>query len=265
MNYEQIIAEKDAKIERLTHELEQFKRLIFGSRKERFVPSAHTGLIQGNLFADEQLEQIPIPEDKQEINYTRQTPKKHQGRKQIPEHLPVQEVIIEPEEDITDCVKIGEEITETLEYTPATLIKRVTRRPKYKRADETIIIGQLPSRPVDKCIAESSLLAHICVSKFVDHLPFYRQIQMFKRDYQWELPSSTVNDWYASVCNLLKPLYDVMKTRVVQSHYIQADESPIKVLESDKPGQTHQGYQWVYHSVKEGIVLFDYRKGRGLL
>lgn len=266
MNYEELLAENKAQAEiisRLTHELEQLKKLIFGSRKDRFIP-AQVDVLQGNLFADMEPEVVEAPVEEQNISYTRKAPKKHQGRNEIPAHLPVNEIIIEPLEDITGCVKIGEEVSETLEYTPATLVKRVTRRPKYKKADETIIIGELPSRPIDKCIAESSLLAHICVSKFVDHLPFYRQIQMFKRDYAWELPSSTINDWYAGVCALLKPLYDVMKTRVLQSPYIQADESPIKVLDSDKPGQTHQGYQWVYHGVKEGIVLFDYRKGRGL-
>lgn len=263
MNYEQIIAEKDARIERLTHELEQLKKLIFGSRKERFIP-AQVDVLQGNLFADMEPEPVEAPVGEQKISYTRKAPKKHPGRNEIPSHLPVNEIIIEPAEDTTGCVKIGEEVTETLEYTPATLVKRVTRRPKYKKADETIIVGELPCRPIDKCIAESSLLAHICVSKFVDHLPFYRQIQMFKRDYGWEPPSSTINDWYAGICTLLKPLYEAMKTKVLEGHYIQADESPIKVLDSDKPGQTHQGYQWVYHGVQEGIVLFDYRKGRGL-
>lgn len=262
MNYEEIIAEKDAKIERLTHELEHLRKLIFGSRKERFVP-VQVDVLQGNLFTEEPVQDSAAVEQ-QNISYSRKTPKRHQGRNEIPSHLPVHEVIIEPQEDTSDCVRIGEEVTETLEYTPATLVKRITRRPKYKKADDRIIIGELPSRPMDKCIAESSLLAHIFVSKFVDHLPFYRQIQMFKRDYAWELPSSTVNDWYAGVCALLKPLYDVMKTKVLQSHYIQADESPIKVLDSDKPGQTHQGYQWVFRCVNHGIVLFDYRKGRNI-
>lgn len=265
MNYEELLAENirlSEIITKLTHELEQLRKLIYGSRKERFVP-VQVDALQGNLFAEEPV-QAAAPVERQDISYSRKTPQKHQGRNEIPSHLPIHEVIIEPQEDTTDCVKIGEEVTETLEYTPATLVKRITRRPKYKKSGEKIIIGELPSRPIDKCIAESSLLAHICVSKFVDHLPFYRQIQIFKRDYAWELPPSTINDWYAGVCALLKPLYDVMKTKVLQSHYIQADESPIKVLDSDKPGQTHQGYQWVYRCVSNGIVLFDYRKGRSI-
>lgn len=263
MDYEAIIAQKDAQIAQLIHELNQLKKLIFGSKGERFVPTP-IDVNQGSLFAEETTPTSSEPDDeKQTITYSRTAPKKHEGRNKIPEHLPVQEVIIEPTEDLTGCIKIGEEITETLIYHRASLVKLVTKRNKYKTPEGEIIIGDLPERPIDKSIAEPSLLAHICVSKFIDHLPFYRQIQMFKRDFQWDLSSSTINDWYASVCALLKPLYDLMRTKVIESQYIQADESPIKVLDSDKKGSTHQGYQWVYHSVGESIVLFDYRKGRG--
>jgi len=178
--------------------------------------------------------------------------------------LPVREVVIEPEEDTTGLKKIGEEISETLEHTPASLIKRRTIRPKYAKAnDEGIIIANLPSRPIDKSIVEACLLSHILVSKYIDHLPFYRQIQMFKRDFRWEPAQSTMSDWMASCCQLLEPLYNTLKQKILASDYIQADESPIKVLDSDKKGKTHQGYQWVYHDPVQKLVLFNYCKGRG--
>ena len=160
--------------------------------------------------------------------------------------------------------KIGEEITETLEYTPASLVKKITRRLKYATADNTkILIGKLPTRPIEKGIAEASLLAHIFVQKFIDHLPFYRQRQIFKRNYDWDLLSSTINDWFISSCTLLKPLYNLLVKKLLENHYLQADESPIKVLETEKQGSTHQGYMWVYRSPLKGIVVFQYRKGRG--
>lgn len=65
------------------------------------------------------------------------------------------------------------------------------------------------------------------------------------------------------MCGLLEPLYNKLKEKILESDYIQVDESPIKVLESDHKGKTHQGYQWVYHSPEQGLVLFHYRKGRG--
>jgi transposase len=261
MSYEALWAENQA----LKFELAQLKKLIFGANSERHVSSS-TDVNQMSLFEQElsvaQTEEVPT----QSITYDRKVSSdKHEGRNKIPSHLPVIEEIIEPNEDTTGVVKIGEEITETLEYTPASLVKKVIRRPKYARPNgEGIIIGGLPSRPIDKGIAEASLLSHIIVSKFCDHLPFYRQIQMFKRDYDWIVSDSTINDWYASCCTLLEPLYKHMQTTALSSGYLQVDESPIKVLDSDKPGATHQGYQWVYHSPSERIIFFDYRKGRGM-
>lgn len=98
---------------------------------------------------------------KETITYT-QEKQKHPGRHALPEHLPVSEIIIEPEQDTPGLKKIGEEITETLEYSPASLIKKRTIRPKYaKKEGEGVLIAQLPSRPLEKSIAEASLLAHI--------------------------------------------------------------------------------------------------------
>lgn len=247
----------------LKFELDRMKKLIFGSKKERF--SSEENSLQLSLFGNGEEKELELPAiEKQRISYERKTPKPHPGRNEIPDHLPVKEVIIEPEEDTTGLVKIGEERTETLEYTPASLVKKVTIRPKYAKKDaEGVIIGRLPSRPIEKGIAEASLLAHIIVSKMVDHLPFYRQIEIFKREFQWEVNSSTINDWFVSCCTLIKPLYQMLEQQVLKSGYIQADESPIRVLDKDKEGSSHQGYMWVFHSPERKTVLFKYSKGRG--
>lgn len=247
----------------LKAELERFKKLIFGSKKETF--KIEENPLQLSLFATDQSQSEVVPEvRKQKLAYERNVPKPHPGRNEIPSHLPVKEVIIEPEEDVTGLVKIGEERTETLEYTPASLVKKVTIRPKYaKRDGEGVVIGRLPSRPIEKGIAESSLLAHIIVSKMVDHLPFYRQIEIFKRNFQWEVSGSTVNDWFIACCTLIKPLYELLERNILESKYLQADESPIRVLDKDKEGSSHQGYMWVFHSPTDNLVLFKYSKGRG--
>lgn len=252
--------ESDSEISSLKEQLAQLYKLISGFKSESFI--AQATMDQLSLFSEEKVatdEEAP----KQTITYTREK-KKHQGRNALPENLPVREVIIEPEEDTQELIKIGEEITETLEYTPASLVKRRTIRPKYGKAEGNgVLIAELPSRPIDKSIVEASLLAHVLVSKYIDHLPFYRQIQMFKRDFGWEPAQSTMSDWMASCCQLLEPLYNTLKQKIISSDYIQADESPIKVLDSDKKGKTHQGYQWVYHDPIQKLVLFNYRKGRG--
>jgi len=264
------IAEKDARIAQLQFELFQLKKLIYGSKSERFKPE-EVPSEQGNLFADPAEASPPVIDSTEQITYTRKKNKNHQGRKALPDHLPVEEVIIEPIEDTTDMVKIGEEVTETLKYTPASLVRLRRVRPKYAAKNAAleddkanVVIGELPARPINKCIAEASLLAHIMVSKFIDHLPFYRQIQMFKRDFRWEPSKSTVNDWFIAVCTLIEPLYDVLKKSILESEYLQADESPIKVQDKSKQGSTHRGFQWVYHAPKEKLVLFHYHKSRSM-
>lgn len=255
-------ANKDAKIASLQEQLNQLLKLINGFKSERFVPNQAVSE-QLNMFADSSLEEKPQEQEKEVITYQRDK-KKHQGRNKLPEHLPVEEIVIEPEEETDEMTKIGEEVTETLDYTPASLIKRRTIRPKYATKEkDKVVIAELPSRPIPKSIAEASLLAYILVAKFVDHLPLYRQIQQFKRDFGWEVPQSTMCDWVDNCCKLLDPLYNKLKQKILESDYIQADESPIKVLDKDKKGSAHQGYQWVYRDPLQGLVLFNYRKGRG--
>jgi transposase len=245
----------------LKQELAILKKLIFGTKSERYKNEDESS--QLHLFVDGSLQQEEEPVT-ETITYKRNK-RSHPGRNKLPEHLPVEEVVIEPEEDTTGLKKIGEEVTETLKYTKASLVKVRTIRPKYEKPEqEGVLIAPIPARALHKCIAEPSLLSHIMVSKFVDHLPFYRQIKIFKRDFDWQLSSSTLNDWFATCCTLLKPIYDQMADQIKTTDYLQADESPIKVLESEKEKQTHQGYQWVYHSPKDKIVVFHYRKGRGM-
>jgi transposase len=253
--------EQKEQIAQLKFRIAQLEKFIYGFKSERFKPQ-EIPTEQGNLFVDS-VEQQPVVEITEKITYERKKGSSHKGRNELPAHLPVREVIIEPEEDTTNMTKIGEEITETLEYQPASLIKVITIRPKYaKPQGEGIVIAPLPSRPFDKSIAEASLLSHIIVSKFVDHLPFYRLIEIFKREFRWDPSKSTVNDWFIAVCTLLKPLYEFMIERLLESYYLQADESPMQVQDRNKNGSTHRGQQWVYHSPKEGIVIFHYYRNR---
>jgi transposase len=257
------LAKKEIKYRSLQEQFSQIIKLINGNKSERLIPSDIPD-IQGNLFEEQTQQSNQEDTEEQEIKSYKRKKTKHKGRNKLPEHLPVKEVIIEPEEDTEGLVKIGEEITETLEYTPASLIKRRTIRPKYAKKDNNgILIGQLPSRPIEKSIAEASLLAYILVCKYVDHLPLYRLAQKFNREFDWHPAQSTLCDWVDSCCKLLNPLYNRLKQKIISSDYIQADESPIKVLDKDKIRKTHQGYQWVYYNPMDNLVLFNYRKGRG--
>lgn len=259
----------------LKHELAELKRLIFGSRSEKFRPAA-VAAEQLDLGFEGQPSPAAVSEVVQEqITYRRRVKQAHPGRAPLPEHLPVEEIVIEPQEDTTGLVCIGEEITETLDYRPGLLLKRIYIRPKYARAGEIpvwdakadqvgeVLIAPLPSRPIDKGIAEAGLLAHLLVAKYVDHLPLYRQAKQFQRNHGWTVHKSTLNDWFAATCALLEPLYQAYRRTVLQTDYLQVDESPIQVLDAEKKGATHRGYQWVYRNPLCGLVLFDYRAGRG--
>lgn len=255
------VIESSYEVASLKEELAQLKRLVFGRKSERFIPSTPDEQLSLGLIAEEK----PAEVKKEKIEYTRtkaEKPNRHKGRMPLPAHLPRVEHVIEPEEKTEGMKKIGEEITETLEYIPGKLLVNKYIRPKYaKQEGEGVVIGALPSRLIEKGIAEASLLAYILTSKYVDHLPLYRQIEMFKR-LGVPLSSSTVSDWVRYSLNTLIPLYEVLLTKVQNSDYIQADETPIKVLDKDKKGDSHRGYYWVYHAIEEGLVLFDYREGR---
>ena len=262
MNKDEIIAQKDAQIASLEFRLKQLEKLIFGTKSERTNATDHTQ--QPTLFDSLQSSDTAVETTNETITYNR-SKKKHPGRNPLPDNIPVEEIFIEPQVDTEGLTKIGEEITETLKYTPASLIKLRTIRPKYaQQSGEGVLIADLPNRAISKCIAEPCLLSSILVNKYVDHLPLYRQIQGFKRDYNWNPAQSTIGGWVQACCKLLEPLYNRLKQKVLASSYIQADESPIKVLDKDKKESTHQGYQWVYHDPLNKLILFHYRKGRGL-
>lgn len=253
-----------AEIEYLGRQLAELKRLIFGSKSERFISAVDPQ--QGLLF------ELPSAEKpaaiQEEITYTRTKPedKKQPLRTEIPAHLPRKEETIEPKYIPAGAKKIGEAITEILEYESAQLYVRRIRRPKYliQSTDEqtNIIIAELPNLPIPKGNAGAGLLAQIMISKFVDHLPFYRQAQMYKRQ-GLVIAESTLNGWFTATGKLIVPLYDTLKKQVLQADYLMADETPIPVQTRDKPGATHKGYHWVYYAPVERLVLFDYRKSRG--
>ena len=173
MSSAEIIEKQAAKIKQLEHENLIFRKALFGPKSEKQQPVLQDSS-QLNLFADLEVEQAEIETITTEVKAYKKTKKNHKGRQPLPYHLPVEEIIIEPDYDTCDMVKIGELVTETLHYTPASLVRLRYIRPKYAAKDgQEVVVANLPERPLPKSIVEASLLSHIIVSKFVDHLPFY--------------------------------------------------------------------------------------------
>jgi transposase len=133
-----------------------------------------------------------------------------------------------------------------LEFEPGRLFVKQYVRVKYAKAnDEGIIIGNLPSMPIEKGIPGPGLLANIFIEKYIDHLPLYRQIERYKRE-GVDITSSSISDWVSAGCNWIRPVFDCLQTKILNCDYLQVDETPIKVLDRSKKGESHRGYYWVY-------------------
>ncbi len=246
----------------LNYQIEQLRRLAFGQKRERFEGSNSPQLalpFEEPAAIKAQREEAT----KEKITYERKKANpNHHGRQPLPAHLPVEEIEIHPEGDLSGMVCIGKETTDELEYTPASYcIKRYIRYKYASKNKEGVLIGNLPARVIDKGIAGPGLLASILVDKYMDHLPLYRQQQRFKRE-NIPIAGSTLEGWTRQGLKILDILYQHLLQETKSKGYLQVDETIIKVLDKDKKGKCHQGYYWVYHSPIDKIVLFDYQPGR---
>ena len=256
-------------VEKMQGELRQLRRMLFGRKSERFIPSDPSQLkldFEGEAELKEEREyaasQAAAPTRvKEPAAHRRAKPMEDRQRRIFSEHLERRDEIIEPAQIPAGGKRIGEEVTELLEYKPGELYIRRLIRPKYALPHgEGVVIGSLPSLPLPRTNAGPSLLAQLLVGKYQDHLPLHRQIGIFVRA-GVQLKASTVSDWVQGAAELLEPLYEKLRERVLGCDYIQVDESIIPVLDKDKPGATRKGYHWVVRSPELKSLFFHYDKG----
>jgi len=269
--------EQKEQILKIQNQMDALLRIIYGRKSERFILPDLDGT-QLSLFQQD----LPLPaqeEEAQVVTYKRNKAKKQKPvRQPLPDHLPRVIQTIEPPFDTSQMKQIGTEVTEILEVDPATLWVNRIERPIYAftREDEDgytekgVVVAPMPERPINRCIAGTSMLALLCVEKYVDHLPFYRQIQRYTRE-DVVLKASTMNGWFVKICLLLTALYEALKKEVLQTDYLQADESTLKVqitqpknAEKKKPpkGKTHTGQLWIYRNPQKNIAFFEYQTSR---
>jgi transposase len=268
VNKEEYEAQK-TEILSLKFRLAQLEKMLFGRKSEKYLLLKDPQ--QLSLLPAEAVEQIVEAEVVKTI-VTKKVIKprpNHPGKNQFPAHLPVDTIILEPNEDTSGMKYIGDEVTETLDYSPGVLkIRRVIRRKYVEQTSDPlsptqrIHIAALPVRPIPKGIPEAGLLAHIFVCKYIDHLPFYRTIQRFKRDYDWEPSRATMSGWFNECCRLMHPLYKLLKQKILSADYLMVDETRYKVLEDGKPGKCFMGWFWLYEDPKTKLVIYNYRKDR---
>ncbi len=180
-------------------------------------------------------------------------------RQKLPEHLSREDVIINPEPNCPECGgsefrKIADDISETLEYVPSSfkVIRHI--RPRCACiACEKIVQAYAPSKAIDKGKAGPGLLAHILVQKYCNHLPIYRQHQMYLRE-GIEIAKSTMTGWAGECVKLLQPLIIKLQQAIFSSSYLHGDDTPVRVL-APGLGKTRTGRIWVY--VRDGRPYGD--------
>lgn len=252
-------------------QIKELKAIVFGSKGEKFISVNTTGVIQSELFPDDKLGEHTVTGTTL-VQYEKKKTKlsvQHPGRNPLPDTLRREIIEIKPKDDVSNLKAVSTQITEVLEYQPGELFVKRYIRPEYLKptADSlnaVRLIAPLPAFPIPKAIAGSSVLTYLLVSKFIDHLPIYRLLQIFKRQ-NVTLKQTTVSGWIGQACALLECIFDLHCKEVLKGNYLNVDETTIKVLDKDKKGTTHQGYYWVYYDTQKKLALFDYQPGRGAI
>jgi len=263
-----LLRHRELEIEKLKFQLAHLKRLKFGRSSENLDQRiAQLELTIEELETTEACVSLPIP-----IRAAVAKP----ARRPLPAHLPREAVIYPPQPDASctcpDCGgklrPLGSDISEMLEYVPARfkVIRHV--RPKLSCARcQKIVQAEAPSRPIARGLAGPGLLAHVLVSKYADHLPLYRQAQIYARE-GVELDRSTLADWVGGASSLLQPLVEAIHQYVMRAEKLHADDTPVPVL-APGTGKTKTGRLWTYvrddrpsGSATPPAVLFRYSPDR---
>ncbi len=262
----------------LQHYIDYLRRRKFGSKGERLDP-AQLCIPFDDLIDVIEAERphAPLPEaleatDAEEAED--RIPKRHRrkgahGRKAVSPDLPRERVEHEIDADDRCCPscskdmsRIGEVITEEVEYVPASVVVREHIRPKYacRCCQEGVLTAPPPAKVIDKGRAGPGLLAQVLVSKYADHLPLHRQQAIFER-HGYTLNRSTMCDWVGACAELLFPIVQEVRKRILASGYVSADETPILMQTNSQGGGRQRAWLWGYAADNE--VVYDFRKSRG--
>jgi len=241
-----------AEVERLRLLIARLQRLQFGRKSEKIQKQ-----IEQLELQLEDLEAGNAEKRAQEANtlppastVIRAAATRQPARRPLPDHLPREIQVHEPEHDGcpacgAELSKLGEDVSEVLEYVPARfkVIRHVRPKLSCTRCD-VIVQAEAASRPIERGLAGPGLLAHVLVSKYCDHLPLYRQAEIYARE-GVELKRSTLADWVGGTSELVRPLIDALRQYVISGRKLHADDTPVPVL-APGTGKTKLGRLWTY-------------------
>jgi transposase len=272
---QRLVLEQRAALASNTIEIEHLKLVIAKLRRLQFGRSSEK-LTREIDQLELRLEELQMAQAQAQVVTTEAglttPPTEKPVRRPLPEHLPREQVVHQPACACPDCGgalrRIGEDVSEVLEYVPQhfKVVRHV--RPKLSCAGcQRIVQVAAPSRPIARGLAGPGLLAHVLVSKYADHLPLYRQAQIYARQ-GIELDRSTLADWVGDCSRLLSPLVEALGRHVMATGKLHADDTPVPVLEPGR-GKTRTGRLWTYvrddrpsGSTDPPAVLFRYSPDR---
>lgn len=272
-SFQQQLEENKQTINKLKQQIEMLQRRIWGKSSERYInedPLQRKLDFEGLDLLPEEKELAASAKEEIEkyktIRVVEVKDKKHPVRKPLPESLPREETHIYPENiNPENWTELTPEITEILEREPSRWYVRRIIRHKYALKDKSqdvekqIVTAPMPALPIAKSYAGASVLAEIIIDKYVNHLPFYRQIEMFKQQ-GVSIAPATINGWFQDVADLIRPTYYRLKELILDSDYIQSDETTIPIINNEKH-TTIKGYIWMIRAVMDNLVFFHYDRG----
>ncbi len=247
----------------LREKIEALIRRLFGAQSERLDREQLLLMLQGFDAPGKSPEPVAAEAPRRS---TVPSPPRERRQPRLPEHLPVVEEMIVPEAVKVapqDWWRIGEEVSERLDYEPARFLRRRTVRPKYVQRgvlDAVPVVAPLPDSLLERSLVAPGLLAQIVVSKYCDHLPLYRQESIYWTRHQVWLPRQTMAEWVGLAAEWLKPVYQQIRRDVLSRGYVQIDETPIRYLAPGN-GTTKLGYLWTC-GVPRGDVIFHWETSR---
>lgn len=249
-NRDAVIERKEDRIQRLEKLLADFKRALFGHKSEKANPEQYDLALEDIETAmaaihaeDEAIDPAESVSEKSDVAKPRNT-----NRGSLPSHLPRFEVVIEPDTLICGCGSalhcMGEDVSERLDIIPARFQVIVTRRPKYacRSCTDGVVQAPAPARLISGGMPTEATVAHVLVSKYADHLPLYRQAQIYSRD-GIDLDRSTLASWVGKAAYELRPVFNALIADLKLSNKLFMDETRAPVLD---PGarKTKTGYFW---------------------
>ena len=264
--------EYDHKVTELEAELAELKRELFGPKSDRLTPEQEAQLEQLNqdLGAEAQRSAAAsdgvLDEDDQKKKKRGRTTSRHP----LPAHLETETVTIEPEIAPCPCCgempeRIGEEVSEEIDLIPPKLVRRRTVRPKYacRCGEAGVAIAPLSAKLIPQSRLGLGLAVHVVLSRYDDHLSFYRLEQQFRERHGIVIPRQQMVQWAEHIATWLLPIYDAMWQAMLVGGYLQVDETPVRVLDPDVKGKAARGYLWFY-AVPGGDVILEFDPSRGM-